>query len=69
MGGKGANTGNGPGPKTPEGVERCRRSRWRLVYYSREANLVRREARKRLKALRGLIAMATETIRTNDDRD
>ena len=43
----GAKTGNGPGPKTPEGIERCRRSPWRHGYYSWEAKAVRREARTR----------------------
>ena len=42
-----AKTGNGPGPKTPEGIERCRRSPWRHGYYSWEAKAVRREARTR----------------------
>ena len=63
MGGRCAKTGNGPGPKTPDGVERCRRSHWRHGYYSREAKAVRLEARTRLKTVRRLIAMAEETMR------
>ena len=62
-GGKGSKIGNGSktGPNTPEGIERCRRSHWRHGYYGREAKAVRREVRTRLKALRGLIAIAAQT--------
>jgi len=68
MGARCAKTGNGPGPKTPDGVERCRRSHWRHGYYSREAKAVRLEARTRLKTVRRLVAMAEETMRANDGR-
>src|SRR5215207_9647390 len=66
---RGAAMGNGrcrmhggpsTGPRTPEGLERSRKSGWKHGYYSAEAKQVRREARQQLQLLRQLIAAENE---------
>jgi hypothetical protein len=52
--------GPGTGPRTPEGLERSRRSNWKHGYYSTEAKRVRREARQQLQLLRQLIDAGNE---------
>ena len=42
--------GPSTGPRTPEGLERSRRSNWKHGYYSAKAKRVRREARRQLSA-------------------
>src|SRR5215216_6715159 len=44
------------GPRTPQGLERSRRSNWKHGHYSAEAKRVRREARQQFRVLRQLIA-------------
>ena len=48
------------GPRTPEGLERSRRSNWKHGHYSAEAKQVRREARQQYRLLRQLIAAGDE---------
>jgi hypothetical protein len=52
--------GPSTGPRTAEGLERSRRSRWKHGHYSAEAKQVRREARHQLQLLRLLIAAENE---------
>ena len=52
--------GPSTGPRTPEGLERSRRSNWKHGYYSAKAKRVRREARRQLQLLRQLIAAGNE---------
>jgi len=52
--------GPSTGPRTPEGLERSRRSNWRHGYYSAEAKRVRRDARQQYRLLRQLIAAGNE---------
>ena len=52
--------GASTGPRTPEGLERSRRSNWKHGHYSAEAKQVRREARQQLQLLRQLIAAGDE---------
>jgi hypothetical protein len=47
-------------PRTPEGLERSRRSNWKHGYYSAEAKQVRRDARQQYRLLRQLIAAGNE---------
>ena len=44
--------GPSTGPRTPEGLERSRKSGWKHGYYSAEAKQVRREARQQYRLLR-----------------
>jgi hypothetical protein len=46
--------GKSTGPRTPEGLERARKARWRHGYYSAEAKRARAEARALIWALRQL---------------
>jgi len=50
--------GPSTGPRTPEGLERSRRSNinWKHGHYSAEAKQVRRDARQQYRLLRQLIA-------------
>ena len=48
------------GPRTAEGLERSRRSRWKHGHYSAEAKRVRRQARQQYRLLRQLIAAGNE---------
>ena len=48
------------GPRTPEALERSRRSNWKHGYYSAKAKRVRREARQQFRVLRQLIAAGNE---------
>ena len=48
------------GPRTPEGLQRSRRSNWKHGHYSAEAKRVRREARRQFRLLRRLIAAGNE---------
>jgi hypothetical protein len=48
--------GPSTGPRTPEGLERSRKSGWKHGYYSAEAIQVRREARQQYRLLLQLIA-------------
>ena len=52
--------GPSTGPRTPEGLERSRRSNWKHGYYSAEAKQVRRDARQQYRLLRELIAAGNE---------
>ena len=52
--------GKSTGPRTPEGLERSRRSNWKHGYYSAEAKRVRRDARQQYRLLRQLIAAGNE---------
>ena len=52
--------GPSTGPRTPEGLERSRRSNWKHGHYSAEAKQVRREARQQYRLLRQLIAAGNE---------
>ena len=52
--------GKSTGPRTPEGLERSRRSNWKHGHYSAEAKQVRREARQQLQLLRQLVAAGNE---------
>src|SRR3954465_2079151 len=52
--------GPSAGPRTPEGLERSRRSNWKHGHYSAEAKQVRREARQQYRLLRQLIAAGNE---------
>ena len=52
--------GPSTGPRTPEGLERSRRSNWKHGYYSAEAKQVRREARRQFRLLRQLMAAGNE---------
>jgi hypothetical protein len=49
--------GRSTGPRTPEGLARSRRARWKHGFYSAEAKAAEREVRARIRALRELIAM------------
>src|SRR5215217_6581758 len=55
-----AHGGPSTGPRTPEGLERSRRSNWKHGYYSVEAKRVRRDARQQYRLLRQLIAGGNE---------
>ena len=46
--------------RTPEGLERSRRSNWKHGYYSAKAKRVRRDARQQYRLLRQLIAAGNE---------
>jgi hypothetical protein len=48
------------GPRTPEGLERSRKSNWKHGYYSAKAKRVRRDARQQYRLLRQLIAAGNE---------
>src|SRR5215203_1815556 len=48
------------GPRTPEGLERSRRSNWKHGHYSAKAKRVRREARQQFRVLRQLIAVGNK---------
>ena len=50
------------GPRTPDGLERSRRSNWKHGYYSAEAKATRQEGRVLLQAIRQLL-MATTASR------
>jgi len=50
--------GTSTGPKTPEGLARCRAARFKHGFYSAEAKAERRKARAVGRALRDLIAMS-----------
>ena len=52
--------GKSTGPRTPEGLERSRRSNWKHGYYSAEAKRVRRDARQQYRMLCQLIAAGNE---------
>src|SRR3954453_3977922 len=52
--------GRSTGPRTAEGLERSRRSRWKHGHYSAEAKRVRRDARQQYRLLRQLIAAGNE---------
>jgi hypothetical protein len=52
--------GPSTGPRTPEGLERSRRSNWKHGYYSAEAKRVRRDARQHYRLLRQLITARNE---------
>jgi hypothetical protein len=43
------------GPRTPEGLDRARRARWKHGYYSAEAKAARAEGRQTLRELRALM--------------
>jgi hypothetical protein len=49
--------GKSTGPRTPEGLERARKSRWKHGFYSGEAKAARRQARESLSLLRTLLAL------------
>src|SRR5215207_2387960 len=49
--------GKSTGPRTPEGLERARRSRWKHGYYSAESKAARRGARQSIRLLRRLLAL------------
>jgi hypothetical protein len=49
--------GMSTGPRTPEGLERARKARWRHGYYSAEAKAIRRESRKCLRLLKQLLGL------------
>jgi hypothetical protein len=44
--------GGSTGPRTPEGLERCRRANWKHGWYSAAAVEQRREVRKMLRQMR-----------------
>ena len=46
------------GPRTPAGLERSRRARWKHGAYSREVRLLLAENRRRWRELRALLATA-----------
>jgi len=46
--------GKSTGPRTPEGLERSKRARWKHGYYSREAKVERSRVRAAILALRCL---------------
>jgi hypothetical protein len=46
--------GKSTGPRTPEGLERSKRARWKHGYYSREAKAERSRVRAGMLALRYL---------------
>jgi hypothetical protein len=50
--------GPSTGPRTPEGLERSRRARWKHGAYSRETREVLAENRRRWRALRALLGQA-----------
>ena len=50
--------GKSTGPRTPGGLERSKRARWKHGYYSREAKVERSRVRAALLALRYLRIMA-----------
>ena len=52
------------GPRTPEGLERSRKSGWKHGHYSAEAKRVRRKARQQYRLLRQLIAAGTRGRRS-----
>src|SRR5215207_1589781 len=45
------------GPRTPEGLERSRKSDWKHGYYSAKAKAERRQSRATLASLRELMAL------------
>jgi hypothetical protein len=49
--------GKSTGPRTPEGLERARRSRWKHGYYSADAKAARQDARQSIRLLRRLLAL------------
>jgi hypothetical protein len=51
--------GKSTGPRTPGGLERARKARWRHGYYSAEAKAQRAEGRALIRAMRHLLAGAT----------
>ena len=48
--------GPSTGPRTPQGLERSRRSNWKHGHYSAEAKQVRREARQQYRLLQLMAA-------------
>jgi hypothetical protein len=50
--------GKSTGPRTPEGLERSKRARWKHGYYSREARAERSRVRAAMLALRNLRMLA-----------
>src|SRR5258705_6005060 len=50
--------GMSTGPRTPEGLERSRRARWKHGFYSAESRNTRREARD---LIRSILAVIRET--------
>ena len=48
--------GKSTGPRTAEGLERCRRTKWKHGWYSKEALADRRGLRKLLRGNSGVIA-------------
>ncbi len=52
--------GKSTGPRTAEGLERCRRSTWKHGGRSAEAIALRREAARVKRAIRILMALATD---------
>ena len=47
--------GASTGPRTPEGLERCRRARWKHGARSREVRVLLAENRRRWRALKALL--------------
>jgi hypothetical protein len=50
--------GMSTGPRTPEGLERARKARWKHGHCSAEAKAARREAREAVRSLRRLLAFS-----------
>jgi hypothetical protein len=50
--------GKSTGPRTPEGLERVRKARWKHGHYSKEAKAARREGREAMRSLRRLLALS-----------
>jgi hypothetical protein len=48
--------GKSTGPKTAEGLERCRLARWKHGFYAREAGEARRQMRALVTECRELLA-------------
>jgi len=51
--------GKSTGPRTPEGLERSRKARWKHGYYSVAASSERREAREAISMLQELVRVLT----------
>src|SRR5688572_1547763 len=50
--------GKSTGPRTPEDLERARRSNWKHGHYSAEAKAARRDGREAARSLRRLLALS-----------
>jgi hypothetical protein len=56
--------GMSTGPRTPEGLERSRRARWKHGAYSQETKAILRESRRQWRELSDAVLLNSESGRT-----